>query len=728
MDPAVLVLAFLVAVFVLRRRKKSKARQRRLDLLLDQNGQGQDQFPALGLGGSGGGGATGGTATNASGKLRSGSMVGGSPAARPSIQLEMDSLRGSTGIPGGAVVVDVGGYDHYGYPQQQPQHVHHPDYEGYEGYNGYGGHVPYGGQQDQFDQYDPYYEPPAQPGQFYPPQQQQQQQPHQRQQQQTYRVGNPPSAAHDIVSSSPSMAAYPQTRSASPRTPQPGAAEASAPAVLNHDDTAVIAEKGDYATDSRHQMEVNKDEALRCLDIARRHLLTGNYTSARKFGQKSISLFPTSDARAFISLVDAKEAAAAINNNSSNASSSTASSPGPSSTSFSSTPNTGAGTGARAGTGATPPLNRSKSTPIPDHKPVERDYTPEQAAAVKAIRSSGGDFYKVLGVKKDATDFEIKKAYRKVALQMHPDKNGAPGADEAFKVVSKAFTVLSDPQKRTIFDQHGPEDGRSSGVNYDRARPTAQQYYSRGAGGGGVYGEEISPEEIFNMFFGGGGFGGSFQSGGYGARTRAQQAQHHHARQEQFRRQHQQQRQQRQNSQNNQDFNLGSLIQLLPLILLIIVSMTSGLFGSSDSSSSGSNSVLNDFSLRPREQYTTARHTTQRNVPYYVDEIRFMNTYFPGQQFEFKSSSAKQINVKPDQVTLQGRKVGRLFQRMEENVENSYLREMQDRCRNERRKKEIARNKAMGFWGVDPKLWQEAQRMSTPSCDVVKEKFSKMVL
>ncbi|KAG0286291.1 hypothetical protein BGZ96_009563 [Linnemannia gamsii] len=468
-------------------------------------------------------------------------------------------------------------------------------------------------------------------------------------------------------------------------------------------------------------MEVNKDEALRCLDIARRHLLTGNFPSARKFGQKSISLFPTSDARAFISLVDAKETAA-NNSNTSSSTSSTASSS--STTRTGGTTSTSAGAGAR--TGAVPPLSRSKSTPIPDHKPVERDYTPEQAAAVKGIRSSGGDFYKVLGVKKDATDIEIKKAYRRVALQMHPDKNGAPGADEAFKVVSKAFTVLSDPQKRAIFDQHGPEDGKSSGVNYDRQRPAAQQYYSRGAGGG--HGEEISPEDLFNMFFGGGGgFGGSFQSGGYGARTRAQQTQFHHARQEQFRRQHQQQRQQRQNSQN-QDFSLGSLLQLLPLIILILVSMSSGLFGSSDSSSSGTNSVLSDFSLRPREEYTTARHTNQKNVPYYVNEIRFMNTYFPGQQFEFKSSSAKQINVKPNQITLQGRKVGRIFQRMEENVESAYHRDMQDRCRAERRKKEIARNKAMGFWGPDEKLWQEAQRMTTPSCDIVKKTFGRTVL
>lgn len=65
---------------------------------------------------------------------------------------------------------------------------------------------------------------------------------------------------------------------------------------------------------------------------------------------------------------------------------------------------------------------------------------------------------------------------------------------------------------------------------------------------------------------------------------------------------------------------------------------------------------------------------------------------------------------------------------MEENVESAYLRAMQDLCRAERRKKEIARNKAMGFWGADTKLWQEAQKMTTPSCDIVKDKFSKIVL
>lgn len=75
-------------------------------------------------------------------------------------------------------------------------------------------------------------------------------------------------------------------------------------------------------------------------------------------------------------------------------------------------------------------------------------------------------------------------------------------------VVSKAFTVLSDPQKRAIFDQHGPEDGKSSGVNYDRASPMGAQGFGGGMHGMNGFGEEISPEELFNMFFGGGNFGG----------------------------------------------------------------------------------------------------------------------------------------------------------------------------------------------------------------------------
>ncbi|KAF9545298.1 hypothetical protein EC957_011052 [Mortierella hygrophila] len=459
-------------------------------------------------------------------------------------------------------------------------------------------------------------------------------------------------------------------------------------------------------------MEVNKDEAQRCMDIARRHLSSGNYSSARKFATKSIALFPTPEAKAFLAKVDTQEAAS-TSSSASNASFSSTFSPStePSSSTPSSTkssPNPGSSSaGSRTRPESVPP--RPRSTPV-EHKPAEREYTPEQVAAVKKIRSSGGDFYKVLGINKDASEAEIKKAYRKLALQMHPDKNSAPGADEAFKIVSKAFTVLSDPQKRAIFDQHGPEDGKSSGVNYDRASPMGAQ----GFGGGGMhgFGEEVSPEELFNMFFGGGNFGGSFHSAtfagpGFGTRqfrTHPQQTQH---------RQHRQHAQQQQGGgAGGGTSGFSSLLQILPLILLFIMSMASNFFSDSDSSSTAASPASSDFSLGPHGSYQTARFTTAHHVPYFVNERKFRSSFMaPGSD-----------HVDMNQV-VNGMKVRQVLTQLEENVETAYLRHMRTECINEKKRKEVAQNRAMGFFGPDKKMWEAAQRMTTPSCDAIREKF-----
>lgn len=69
----------------------------------------------------------------------------------------------------------------------------------------------------------------------------------------------------------------------------------------------------------------------------------------------------------------------------------------------------------------------------------------------------GKDYYKTLGIQSGANEDEIKKAYRKMALKFHPDKNKDANAEEKFKEIAEAYEVLSDPKKRTIYDQFGEE-------------------------------------------------------------------------------------------------------------------------------------------------------------------------------------------------------------------------------------------------------------------------------
>lgn len=72
----------------------------------------------------------------------------------------------------------------------------------------------------------------------------------------------------------------------------------------------------------------------------------------------------------------------------------------------------------------------------------------------------GKDYYGTLGLQRGASDEDIKRAYRKLALRYHPDKNKEPGAEERFKEVAEAYDVLSDPKKREVFDKYGEEGER----------------------------------------------------------------------------------------------------------------------------------------------------------------------------------------------------------------------------------------------------------------------------
>ena len=106
------------------------------------------------------------------------------------------------------------------------------------------------------------------------------------------------------------------------------------------------------------------------------------------------------------------------------------------------------------------------------------------------------DYYQILGVSKTATDAELKKAYRKLAVKYHPDKNpGDKAAEEKFKEVSEAYDVLSDPKKRAQYDQFGSDYFRAGGP--------------AGAGGFGGQGQGgfRDPYDIFSQMFGGSGGG-----------------------------------------------------------------------------------------------------------------------------------------------------------------------------------------------------------------------------
>lgn len=207
----------------------------------------------------------------------------------------------------------------------------------------------------------------------------------------------------------------------------------------------------------------------------------------------------------------------------------------------------------------------------------EAEYTPEQLEAVKRIKKCK-DYYEVLGVTKEATDTDIKKAYKKMALQLHPDKNKAPGSAEAFKAIGNAVAILTDVEKRKSYDLYGSDEQHPATTR--RTRAQYEYAYSRG------FETEFTAEELFNMFF-----GGNIPT------------QHVYMRQRRFHRaEHQQHHREPQSG-------YAAFINLLPIILLIGLSMMSSFFISDPI-----------YSLTPSQKFSVARKTNQLKIPYYVKE------------------------------------------------------------------------------------------------------------
>ncbi|KKU49066.1 MAG: Chaperone protein DnaJ [Candidatus Woesebacteria bacterium GW2011_GWF2_46_8] len=131
------------------------------------------------------------------------------------------------------------------------------------------------------------------------------------------------------------------------------------------------------------------------------------------------------------------------------------------------------------------------------------------------MAASKSDYYDILGVSKNASSEEIKKAYRKQALEWHPDrhKDEKEAAEKRFKEINEAYQILSDTQKRSAYDQFGHSAFSPGGMpggspfgQTGRYGPFTYSYYSTGGNGGNPFAsfDFGDPFEIFEQFFGGG--------------------------------------------------------------------------------------------------------------------------------------------------------------------------------------------------------------------------------
>jgi curved DNA-binding protein CbpA len=176
------------------------------------------------------------------------------------------------------------------------------------------------------------------------------------------------------------------------------------------------------------------------------------------------------------------------------------------------------------------------------------------------------DYYAILEVSKDSNEDSAKRAYKKLALKLHPDKNKAPGAEEAFKKLSKAMQCLSDAEKKHVYDRYGDEE---------RIPQTHRQQYQQ---------DFMTPEDLFAAFFGG---GATFHNQGF-----HQRRQHH-------------------DDGDGNPMHRVQLIQALPVLLLVLMTVASN-FASRDGGSR--------FSFNPSTQYNNQRNTAALDVSYYVTD------------------------------------------------------------------------------------------------------------
>eukprot|EP00474_Spongospora_subterranea_P009874 CRZ10332.1 hypothetical protein [Spongospora subterranea] len=307
----------------------------------------------------------------------------------------------------------------------------------------------------------------------------------------------------------------------------------------------------------------NRDSSAQCLANSREASKQHDLGRAVRLCEKSLRLYPTDEAKTFLSALRLKLEKQERSQDA-------------------------AETKAQAKSRRRTP---SPKKDVRQHGPVFGDYTEEQQRAALEIRNTTC-YYTRLKVENKCSDIDIiKKAYKKMAFQFHPDKNHAPASAEAFKAINQAYECLTDENRKAAYDRYGTED------------PSSINSQSRGGGGRSMYRtytaseDVLTPEDILNMFFTGGAQEMPFQ------RRRAR----HHA----------------PNGGHGQNQSPSAqwrqlLLQFLPVILLFLFSMWSGP-SSSGAGRPGVNNGLDEvFSLSSGNGFSIQRTTADNRLVYFV--------------------------------------------------------------------------------------------------------------
>lgn len=306
----------------------------------------------------------------------------------------------------------------------------------------------------------------------------------------------------------------------------------------------------------------------------------------------------------------------------------------------------------------------------------------QEKIVLKVLSYKLHQYYEILAVEKSASDGEIKKSYRKLAIKLHPDKNPHPRASEAFKLINKAWGVLGDDSKKRIYDQTGSDpDSRFLGFSNSGSTSAASAFSN---GHARLNFDGVFQDDLFNMFFGGGqrASGPAFTFGNNGFTFHSFGGDGFDPFTGRFAQQ-QRQRQRRRTQELHAEPSFWETIkQIAPILVILFATLLSSFF-------SGESTPEYLFSRTPK--YSVQRTTPHFNIPFYV-----------GDKFLEDKSELKLKNF-------------------DAKVENLYVQDRRAKCSREQVHKNELMEDAQGWFYTDHRRLRQAEAMPMPHCQELRD-------